>query len=43
MNMDLDKNEAQIDHIFCNIKELVVNSRNRLYSTVLKCLVYIGI
>ena len=34
MNIDLTKNEVEIDNIFCNIKELVVNSRNRVYSTV---------
>lgn len=29
MNMDFDKNEVEINHIFYNIKELVVNSRNK--------------
>lgn len=34
MNMELIKNENEINHIFVNIKKLVINSRNKVYQTV---------
>ena len=32
--MDIVKNDNELNNIFNNIKELVINSRNRVYSTV---------
>ena len=34
MNIELIKNENEINHIFNDIKELVINSRNKVYQTV---------
>ena len=34
MNNKLIKNEDEINNIFDNIKELVISSRNRVYTTV---------
>ena len=34
MNNELINNNYEINDIFANIKELVINSRNRGYSTV---------
>ena len=34
MNNELINNNYEINYIFDNIKELVINSRNRVYSTV---------
>ena len=34
MNNELINNNYEINDIFDNIKELVINSRNRVYSTV---------
>ena len=36
--------ETEINNIYDNIKELVINARNKVYTTVnMKCLIYIGI
>ena len=34
MNNELINNDYEINNIFDNIKELVINSRNRVYATV---------
>ena len=34
MNKNLINNDNEINHIFDNIKELVINSRNKVYSTI---------
>ncbi len=34
MNQDIDKSDQQLNNIFYNIKELVIHSRNKVYSTV---------
>ena len=34
MNNELKNNENELNNLFDNIKELVINSRNRVYTTV---------
>ncbi len=34
MNNEFIKNDNEINNIFDNIKELVINSRNKVYQTV---------
>lgn len=34
MNTELIKNDTEIDNIFYSIKEMVINSRNKVYSVV---------
>ena len=34
MNNELIKNDNKINNIFDNIKDLVINSRNKVYSVV---------
>lgn len=36
MNNNLVKNDNEVNDIFNNIKELVINSRNKVYSVVNK-------
>jgi len=34
MNKELIKNDKEINNIFLNIKDLVITSRNKVYSTI---------
>ncbi len=34
MNNELIIDDNEINNVFCNIKELIINSRNKVYSAV---------
>ncbi len=44
MSNELINNDNEINNIFDSIKDLVINSRNKVYQTMnTECLIYIGI